>query len=354
MIVDRYLISEIVKPLAPICAMLIVIFVSYSLSVYLADAANGLLPVNMILQLVLLKTTIALEVLLPIALYLSVVVALGRLYSDYEMVALAAAGVSNGRILAAVFRLCLIVAISVGSLSLYLRPWAYQQSYLLRAHAEAEIEIDRLESSQFYNSAQAKRTVFVERIDPEKTHLERVFIQNERDGASRVIYAERAYEPKAVNGRELVFLDGYVYDLDRDGGQDRILKFGELTLQLKETRIDTVDHRRKAMPTIHLAYSAEPKDIAELQWRLSTPLNTVLLGLLAVPLSRTVPRQGKYAKLLAAVLIYAVFYNLSALAKTWVEQGIVPPLPGIWWANGSLAGLLAILLGWPSLRRRFK
>lgn len=354
MIIDRYLICEIVKPLVPVCAMLIVIFVSYSLSVYLADAANGLLPVNMILQLVLLKTTIALEVLLPIALYLSVVVALGRLYSDYEMVALAAAGVSNGRVLAAVLRVCLIVAVLIGGLSLYLRPWAYQQSYWLRARAEAEIEIDRLESGQFYNSAQAKRTVFVEQIDPGKTHLERVFIQSEHEDAAGIIYAERAYEPKVANGRQLVFLDGYVYELDRDGSQDRILKFGELTLQLKETRVAAVDHRRKAMPTVRLARTAEPKDIAELQWRLSTPLSAVLLGLLAVPLSRTAPRQGKYAKLLVAVLIYAVFYNLSALAKTWVEQGIVPPVPGIWWVNGLLAGLLAILLCRPIWRRHFK
>ena len=91
-IIDRYLIREIVKPLVTVCVMLAVIFISYSLAVHLADAANGLLPANMVVKLVLLKTAIALEVLLPVALYLSVVVALGRLHSDYEMAALAAAG----------------------------------------------------------------------------------------------------------------------------------------------------------------------------------------------------------------------------------------------------------------------
>ena len=336
-----------------VCLMLAVIFVSYSLTVYLADAAAGLVPADMIVKLVLLKTAIALEVLLPIALYLSVIVALGRLYSDYEMTALAAAGFSNARILYGVGKLCLVVAVVVGGLSLYLRPWAYQQSYRLQAEAEAEIEIDRLEEGQFYNSVRTKRTVFADEIDARKKHLEHVFVQTEHDERSRIIYAQQAYQPNGDGSRELVFLNGYVYELDRQGNRDRILKFGELTLHMREPEPVSVDHRRKAMSTAELACSTQAGQVAELQWRLSTPLSTVLLGLIAVPLSRTAPRRGKYAKFLSAVLIYAIYYNVGALAKTWVEQGVTPPVPGIWWVQALLAGALLALISWPVLRLRF-
>ena len=98
---------------------------------------------------------------------------------------------------------------------------------------------------------------------------------------------------------------------------------------MKEPEIEPVGYKRKAALTTHLANSDSTEDIAEFQWRLSTTLSTVLLGLLGFPLSRAEARQGKYSKLLAAVFVYAVYYNLNVMAKTWVEQGVVGPFPGI-------------------------
>jgi lipopolysaccharide export system permease protein len=103
----------------------------------------------------------------------------------------------------------------------------------------------------------------------------------------------------------------------------------------------------KAVPTVHLAGSNKREEIAEFQWRLTTPLSTILLALLGVPLSRSSLRRGKYARLTTAVLIFAVYYNLGAMAKKWVEQGVLNPVPGIWWVQMLLAGLLLMLLWQP-------
>jgi lipopolysaccharide export system permease protein len=86
-------------------------------------------------------------------------------------------------------------------------------------------------------------------------------------------------------------------------------------------------------------------DLAELQWRLTTPLATVLLALLGIPLGRAVPRQGRYTRFATAVLAYAAYYNLKAMAKTWVERGIVGPVPGLWWVD-VLLGVVVLLLLW--------
>ena len=77
---------------------------------------------------------------------------------------------------------------------------------------------------------------------------------------------------------------------------------------------------------------------------LSTPLATILLALLGVPLSRSSPRRGKYARVTTAVVIFAVYYNLSALVKKWVERGVLDTMPGICWTQLLLAALLVILL----------
>jgi lipopolysaccharide export system permease protein len=105
-----------------------------------------------------------------------------------------------------------------------------------------------------------------------------------------------------------------------------------------------IGYQRKAAPTWQLAHSLASNDIAELQWRLSTPIFAFLMGLLGFPLSRARPREGKYAKLFISALGYGAFYNLQLLAKTWVEQGVVKPIPGLWWPNLLLAVLILGLL----------
>ena len=80
-------------------------------------------------------------------------------------------------------------------------------------------------------------------------------------------------------------------------------------------------------------------DLAELQWRLTTPLATVFLALLGIPLSRAVPRQGRY-------------YNVKIVAMVWVERGKVGPLPGLLWVDVLLALVVVLLLWrpWPQGR----
>jgi len=108
-------------------------------------------------------------------------------------------------------------------------------------------------------------------------------------------------------------------------------------------------YRVKSVSTGSLARSDNSEEIAEFQWRLSTPLATVLLAMLGVPLSRSSPRRGKYAKVTTAVVIFAVYYNLSALTKKWVEKGVLDTLPGLWWIQLLLAGVLLVLLWQPPM-----
>jgi lipopolysaccharide export system permease protein len=108
---------------------------------------------------------------------------------------------------------------------------------------------------------------------------------------------------------------------------------------------DVTRYRRKAASTLQLIGSTRREDIAELQWRLSTLLSTVLLAVLGVPLSKSNPRRGKYAKLGLAIIIFAFYYQMFVIAKTWVEKSLVPPLIGIWWVPLLLA-LLAVFFLW--------
>ncbi|MBW1851716.1 MAG: LPS export ABC transporter permease LptF [Deltaproteobacteria bacterium] len=364
LIINRYIILEIIKPMVVMFAVLVILFAAYSTMHYLEDAVYGLMPVSTVMKLILLKITISLEVLLPITLYLSVIVGLGRLYKDGEMTALFASGLGLGRVLTVVFTLSLLVSLLVASLSLWARPKAYERSFWLKAKAKAEFDFTRLKAGRFYEIGEGNQIIFINKIDPQGKRAEGVFIQKEskdEGGMLEVVYAKEArHHLDPSTGRQVIlFLDGCAYEFPHTGKEGwSAVEFGQFTRSLWPKEITPIEYKIKAASSIHLGRSQAPSDIAELQWRLSAPLSTILLALLGVPLSRTVPHEGKYPKMATAMFIFAIYYGMGSVAKILVEQGVVPPLPGIWWVQGLLTGLLLALLHhpsqqfWPSRKRR--
>ncbi len=342
---------EIVKPTIAVCGILIFIFGCYMATRFLADALVGQLAGTTVFLLILLRIAIALEVLLPTTLYLSVVVALGRLYKDAEMTALSACGVSTSRILRPVFYTAAGIAIIVASLSLFIRPWAYDKYYHLKAHAEANFDLTRMNAGTFYETKDGMRVIYAEAVNQQIDEAQRVFIRTEREDSLQVIYARQANQSvDRTTGKEiLVFTDGHLYEFSRTGEAGRVIQFEQSAMPLEPKENTRMKYRVKSAATASLAKSKDSKEIAEFQWRLSTPLATVLLAMLGVPLSRSSPRRGKYAKVTTAVVIFAVYYNLCVLTKKWVEKGILDTIPGVWWIQMLLAGLLLILLWQPPL-----
>jgi lipopolysaccharide export system permease protein len=351
LIINRYLIREIALPLIAVCAMLFVIFMSYNAVRYTADAAAGLLPATTIINLTLLKSLIAMEVLLPMALYLSVVMGIGRLYSDHEMVALHACGFSELQVMRSVLWLSLSVAIAVASLSLAVRPWAYQKSYLLKAQAGAEFNLDKLEAGQFSSSSKSGTVIFAERVNNQQNRLEQVFFHQIEDQSVRIIKARQAWQPVTdpFAPPVLKFLDGTTYHIDIAGNRDLMVKFKQLSIFLKADE-KAQRYKSKSAGTQQLAGSNNPKDLAEFQWRLTTPVTTLLLGILGVPISRSTPRRGRFAKTAIATLVFALFYSFNVMAKNWVEQGTVGAIPGVWWPDLLLGFLILALLFRPISR----
>lgn len=345
LLIERYLIAEVRRPFVAVLSVLTFIFASYTTGRFLADALSEILGMQTIALIVLFRTLIALEVLIPVALYVSVVIGLGRLYNDQEMTILAATGVSPLRVYWAVFLLALPVAVAVGVLSLFGRPWAYQQAYQAEAVAHAQIPLDRLHAGRFYTDPETERMILAQAVDSQRGVLHDVLIYDRGAHRTRVIRAQQAWQaPAAQEGESLLILhDGVAYSLDRSGSRDWILRFDKLRLHIKQPQ-PVVDHNRKSMSTAALLQSEGAVKLAELQWRFSLPLTALLLALFGVPLSRTAPRRGRFSKILWAALVFALVYNASGLARTWVEKGVVGAIPGIWWVDAIMMLALATLV----------
>jgi lipopolysaccharide export system permease protein len=112
------------------------------------------------------------------------------------------------------------------------------------------------------------------------------------------------------------------------------MKFAKhgIPFEISETQPGDLDDEAKTLA--ELLDTADPAAIAELQWRLSVPITLLVLTLIAVPLSRAPPRQGRYNNLILGVLIYIIYSNMLGASKAWVANESISPWVGLWWVHG--------------------
>ncbi len=84
----------------------------------------------------------------------------------------------------------------------------------------------------------------------------------------------------------------------------------------------------------------------------ATPLATLLLALVAVPLARTEPRESRFRSFFIALAIYVGLISLTAVMRTALEQERIPRFPGLWSTYAVVAALLVVLVNPPRWRRR--
>ncbi|NPD65201.1 LPS export ABC transporter permease LptF [Lichenicola cladoniae] len=357
MIIHRYLVRELRNPLAVTLCILIALFASYTAAGFLSDAVNGLLPAGAIAELIGLKLLISLEVLIPAALYISVLFCLARLHGDSELAAMAALRVTQATVVRAVLTLSGSLAIVVAVLSLVVRPFAYERLHALSDRAATLLDLGAMEAGSFYVGKQGARVIFLGHRQPRGSSARDVFVKLRHSDRTEIIYAHLADElaqKTLVSGTEVYLTDAHIYELDyNDGRPDQVVQAKGLVVSPDGHAARAPGYSAVAATSAHLFNSRSDEDVAELQWRLSTPLSTLLLGLVAIPLSRSGPRQAKYSLYLNALLIYFTYYLLCTSARTWVQHGIIGRVPGIWWAPAILALFVIVTIGWSRFRMAF-
>lgn len=312
-----------------IIGFLIFIFASYSTQRYLTDAANGTLALQSVAYIVFYKILIALEMLLPVGLYVSVAVALGQLYSDSEITALLASGISPQRIYRAIMFLAIPLGIMVTLLSMYARPWAYSQIFQLKQQSQSELDVSHLQQKKF-NLNDNGRMVLAQNIDRESNSLSDVLIYNS-SGNSTILF--RAHGVKVLNPAAIspavILHSGTAYQLDHEGTNDNAQTYNNFNLNPKPIKQST-ELKSKSTSVADLSKSHVPADQAELQWRESRGISAILMALLAIPLSRIRPRQSRFSTLLPLAVLFVLIFYAGNISRSLLASDILPAFPGVW------------------------
>jgi lipopolysaccharide export system permease protein len=339
--VQRYVLREVIQTWLAVTGVLVAIVVSNQLSRVLGLAADNQYGRHVVFELVALGAIMNLSVIVPVGLLLAVVLTLGRMYHDSEMAALQACGFAPVRLLAPLFCFAAVIAVGLAWLVFIQVPQADGQVQLLRQSALKEAQFGQLDAGRFRSFSGGDAVFYAERVDPEGV-LHNVFVQRESAGRIEVALADTAtYSKAAPNGVHLVTLfNGRRYEGVPGHDDFRVIEFREhgIPIATPADVVGTKDPDTK--PTRELLGSDAPSDIAQLQFRTSTPLMALVLTLVAVPLSRLRPRQGRYARVGFAIVVYLVYSIMLSAVKVWLEKGELAPAIGVWWVH-----LAALALG---------
>lgn len=322
----RYLLWEITRPLLGVLGVLMGVFAGYLATSELISQHAALLTPAALGRVVGIKLLLAMDVLLPMALYLSMVIGLGRLQSDQELVAMKAAGWGGPHLFQAMLPLILLVAGSAAYLSMMVRPWGYGILYEQRRAATQNLSLTSLEPGHF--QLLGRSVLFAE--DRTATQLTGVYF-DQQNGSSRLVIRAQAVEEGAWGRqtRALLFHAGWLYILAAPPQADTAVHFHTLMVHIPLPAPATGTIKTKALTSIQLWHDPTPTHMAELQWRLWSPVSAVMLGIMAIPLSKGPPRKGRFAKVLVALAAAALYYNSGAALKGFMQAGELPAIPGL-------------------------
>ena len=214
MIIQRYIIKEILYNWAAVTLILSLIYAVGIFVKFLAAAAGGTLQMGAVLALLGLKYIDSLSILLPLTLYLSIIIGMGRLYKDSEMTAIAACGLGVSSIQMIVAKISIFACLALLGISLYASPWAEHQILEMREHSKADTNLSIIAAGRFTEIRNADLVFFTEQISESGNELENLFVQRTQKGSSQLLTAEKAYQQidEKTGDHYLVFSNGYSYE----------------------------------------------------------------------------------------------------------------------------------------------
>jgi lipopolysaccharide export system permease protein len=354
-IVDRYLSRELLASFLAATAILLLVTVGATVADLLNKIAHGRVAADLLAALIALRTVDTLTLLVPMAVFLGVQMAYGRLYRESEMAVFSASGLAMTDLLRPLMILAVPLTILMALISFGIAPAAVRQAQKLQEEASRSLIIAGLEPGRFVELPNGDGVIYVESMNNEGTAFKKLFLASERTNTDKttslnIITAADGELFHDANGAErfLGLNDGFRVEAVVGKDNYRLMHYQRNELKLQDNENDTTpDSVKRSAPTAELLSSQDPVQRAEFQWRLAAPLSVIVLILLALPLAKSSPREPRYARLLIGLLVWFIYYAGLAIGRSMISAGKWQPIVGYWWVQIPTA-LLALYLLWRS------
>ncbi|MBO6657311.1 MAG: LPS export ABC transporter permease LptF [Pseudomonadales bacterium] len=360
MILLRYFSRETFATMFAVAGIVLVISVGWRFSAYLDKAAAGTMTQEVLLALMFYRLPGFLELIVPLSFFLAIMLVYGRLYVDNEMIVLHSCGMSTRRLMGMTLLMSLIVMLITALLSLWLKPLGEQRVEALLRSQQQLTEFDTLIPGRFQALSSGKRVTYTEGFTPDGD-LSGVFINeyktihggNGPRSAVTVIAESGSTQVDSSGRRFLVLEKGRRYQGTPGTRGYQIISYEEYGQLVDSTVVDNLKTRRAAISTGALLKNDTPEAAAEFHWRISVILLVPVIALMAVPLAKVNPRQGRFTRLVPATILCFLYILMLSGAQSALEKGDLPKELGLWWVHGLFFFIAVCIYQWDRVARVF-
>ena len=344
MIFQRALLREFASLAGAVFMTLFVIALTTQLVRLLGRAAGGQFPSDAVVAFLGFFALGALPVLLSLTMFISVLMTLTRQWRDSEMVIWFSSGQSLASWLKPVMIFALPQIALIAVLSLVISPWAAQMATEYSRRLDSRDDVSRVTPGVFGETGNKDRVWFVESVSGEENTVQNVFVASARGDRVSVSMSRSGHTELAENGdRFLVLESGRRYEGLPGEADFRVTEFGRYAARIETRESSEPSSSPKTRSTLQLI--AEPTNVhlGELVWRIGIPISSLVLALLAIPMSFVNPRAGRSVNLLFAVFTYIVYNNLLSVSQARVAQGRLDFSVGVLLVHAGMVLLLVFM-----------
>lgn len=403
-ILRRYMTQQVASTTALVLGFLVVMMLGGRLIRYFGIAAEGNLDISLLFTIIGYNLPYFLELILPLAFFIALMLVFGRLYVDQEMAVINASGVSRGRLARLMTPLILALFVGEAALSIVGKPWGVRSSESVWQQQALTSAFDLIRPNQFISSGnyhlyvgslsddkkQLQDVILIQsepqakgdtaddeldksaavdvnnRIDPETAEqlnipeLPNALIGNNAISKDTITLAKRAEQVETgSNGvTQLDLFQGRRYEVGAGSLKYNQVGFDRYRITLTESSKEVVTENNIETQAIGPLWQAATggtqvgSDNAlraaqgELGYRLALPWLMIIAPMLAVPLAQVRPRQGRWLRLFPSILLFVSCALGIISLKNAVSKGSVSVWAYAWFILGFMA--LALYMNWGS------
>ena len=343
LLIERHLLRQFAETVLAVTAVLLLVSLGGLFADLAQEVATGQVPAGLLLSQMGLRSIRFLTLVMPLALFLGLLLSIGRMYADSEMAVLASIGLGPQRLWKPLLWIAAPIVAVVALSSLWLGPLASQTGKEMIEVANRSFLIAGLEPGRFVELPGGGGVLYVGELAIDGTRFRNLFVQREQQGRLDIITADSG-QLKLIGDAEryLQLEDGFRVEGALGAKDFRMMRFERNDVRVPDREEDVSDDLA-ASSTLSLLKDGKPAAMSEVHWRLAMPVLAAILALFAVPLARSEPRQPQYGLILFALLVYVVGMLLLILGTSLLGRGRMPELLGLWWVHVPMLALAAWL-----------
>ncbi|WP_394358985.1 LPS export ABC transporter permease LptF [Marinomonas maritima] len=332
---------------AGVTLILLLVILSGRFSNYLGRIAEGKMTFEFLFVILGYHIPSFIQMILPLAFFLSLLLAFGRLYIENEMSVLFSSGVSKIKLAGYTLGIACIISLTSASINFWLAPFSEYRA------AEASQEQNQLSAFDFLVPGRfegnGQRTIHIDSFTPNEGWMNQIFLSDVVRKKNVSIptqtfaaYAEQIRVSSEGNQNYLIFKNGTRYEGKPGTANYRITQFDTYAVRMASKDNSAIDEPY-TKSTLSLIKSTALLDKVELQWRISLVVVIPILAIIGLSLSQVNPRQGRFFKMLPAIILMILYIALLIWGRTSLEKGKLPIQLGLWWIHGVFALIAAAL-----------